>query len=106
MRKAVEVLANWTIPAIFGAIFGGLVTIGVTQFQNRLKYLDYRILKTDIIEPSKQKLPSSIKIIVGNDNKNLVNKISQIQFFLFTFTTSRVPPCTFSRAPLMEMVYG
>ncbi|MCL1467544.1 hypothetical protein [Argonema galeatum] len=83
MRKLIKVLANWTIPAILG----GLVTLGVIQFQTRVKYLDFGIDTYNLIDSSTQKLPNDkLKIVFDNDSKNPVNKISQIKVSIYNFS--------------------
>lgn len=83
MRKVIKSLA---IPAI-SALFGGLVTLGITQFQTRVKYLDLGVDRYNIIDPSTQKLPSDkLKIVFDNDSKNPVNQISQIKVYIYNFS--------------------
>ena len=77
-------MASWTIPAVIGAMLGVLGTIWVTQFQNRVRYLDYEVSKKNVIEPPKKGIKSNqIKIIFENDYKNPIQIISQVTFRLY-----------------------
>lgn len=84
MAKKLGVLANWTIPVVIGAILGVLGNIWVTQFQNRVRYLDYAVSKQNVIEQPKKGIKSNqLKIIFENDYKNPIQIISQVTFRLY-----------------------